>query len=430
MEDKAAKIIFIASVAVLGASLFFFWGYATREKGTWPRAVIEDGRAVARSLRQYGSIVPESLLHQAPDDAAPVRFLVHDPAQMQVGWYLVMGWDHERRAYRVWLFDERGTQHHAWPINYRALDADGPLNGSDVPHAVLAMPDASLILNFDEGDVMARIDHCGEPIWVRPGVFHHSFDRDSDGTVWTWLARGTPYAHHHSLLRFDPETGETVEEIRLVEDIIQRDVGAEVVLGTRADFPFRHFDRTPKDRGEEDLFHPNDIEVLSVADAAAFPDFAAGDLLISLRNINLVAVLDRQSHRLKWWSHGPWIRQHDPDFLPDGWISVYNNNTGRGRSEIVKIHPGTRRLTSDLHDGNARFYAPWMGKHQYLPGGNVLIVAPSEGRVLVTSPRGDLVFEFNNLVPRLPGVRALVSDALWLPPDHFSTVPTCAKAAE
>ncbi len=71
-----------------------------------------------------------------------------------------------------------------------------------------------------------------------------------------------------------------------------------------------------------------------------------------------------------------------------------------------------------------------MGKHQYLPGGNVLIVAPSEGRVLVTSPRGDLVFEFNNLVLRLPGVRALVSDALWLPPDHFSTVPTCAKAAE
>ncbi len=126
-----------------------------RDRG-WTRR-----RALAAAIRQHRA---GEFVASGPGRRRPVRFLVHDPAQMQVGWYLVMGWDHERRAYRVWLFDERGTQHHAWPINYRALDADGPLNGSDVPHAVLAMPDASLILNFDEGDVMARIDHCGEPI--------------------------------------------------------------------------------------------------------------------------------------------------------------------------------------------------------------------------------------------------------------------------
>lgn len=425
MSDRIARIVSILSAAVIGLGAAFLWGWSARDTGAWPDDLVQDGRTIARSLRHFGRIVPTNLLHPAPPRAATTRVAVHAPDGMPDGWCVVMGWDAAADQYAAWLLDSGGTEHHRWPIDYRRLDQDGPSNGSDTPHGMLAMPDGSLILNFDHADAMARLDPCGEPMWIQRGVFHHSLDLADDGTVWTWQGSGTPYAHHHVMLRFDAATGEPLETIDLVADVIRNDRVAELVFGARADFPFRHFDRTPDDPNPHDLFHPNDIEVLDAGLAGAFPDFRAGDLLISLRTLDLVAILDRQTRRPLWWRHGPWVRQHDPDFLPDGTISIYNNNTGRGRSEIVRIDPRTGDLASDLHDGDVRFYSGAMGKHQILPGGQVLIVVPEEGRVVVTTARGDRTWEFNNLVPDLAGVRAHVCHAIWLPPDHFTALPAC-----
>ena len=179
---------------------------------------------------------------------------------------------------------------------------------------MLALADGSLLLNFDHGDAMARLDACGEAMWVRPGIFHHSLDLADDGTVWTWQGHGTPYAHHHTMIRFDPATGETLEAIDLVRDIIEGDVSAEIVMGTRATFPFQHFDRSPENLDAVDLFHPNDVEELDAALAAAFPMFSAGDLLVSLRNNDLVAILDRQTSPalVAPWPLGPPARSGFP----------------------------------------------------------------------------------------------------------------------
>ena len=426
MSDRTARRIFIASAALLGLTLVFFWGYSTRHSGAWPYGLIEDGRLIARSLRHYQRIVPVELMTPRPADSSDQRVTILQPDLMPPGWFVMLGWDAAGEHYAAWLLDAQGHQHHTWPIDYRALDPDGPLNGSDTPHGLLVFPDGSLLLNFDHGDVMARLDACGNAMWVRHGIFHHSFDLDDDGTVWTWSGSGTPYAHHHSLLRFDPATGETLEEHDLIGDILARNPELEIVLGTRTDFPFRHFDRTPNDPSVADLFHPNDVEVLNAADAAAFPGLAAGDLMISLRNRDLVAILDRQDLRLKWWSIGPWTMQHDPDFTADGWISVYDNNTGLGRSEIIRMDPRSREVTNPLRNGDVRFYSGTMGKHQILPGGLVLIVVPAEGRTLVATGDGDRVFEFNNVVPDLAHVNAHVSNGIWLEPGYFTEVPACA----
>ena len=53
---------------------------------------------------------------------------------------------------------------------------------------------------------------------------------------------------------------------------------------------------------------------------------------------------------IKWWSHGPWLIQHDPDLRSDGKISVYDNNPDRGSSQILTIDPSTREVFNDLSD--------------------------------------------------------------------------------
>jgi hypothetical protein len=155
--------------------------------------------------------------------------------------------------------------------------------------------------------------------------------------------------------------------------------------------------------------------------------FEIGDLLLSFRTLNLVAVVDPDDRRVKWWSQGPWIGQHDPDFTSDGKISVYNNNTGRGRSEIIKIDPGSGSVSNELFSGDVVFRSEYMGKHQYLPNGNILIVVPGEGRVLEVTANGEMVMEFNNLSSDSAEFNEIVNNGYWLQADYFQTFPDCPK---
>ena len=329
--------------------------------------------------------------------------------------------------YAAWLYDNTGTRRHTWLIDYFAFDPDGPSNGADNPHPFQVLPDGSVIAGFDKGDVMVRLDVCGEPIWTKSGIYHHALSQAEDGSFWVWRGDGTAYGDYNYLENFDAETGKKIRELALIEDIIKPMESSAVVFGVRPDYPFRRFERDPVDEDGPELFHPNDVEALGADLAHMFPMFEAGDLLLSFRSLNLVAIVDPDDHRMKWWNHGPWIGQHDPDFTSDGKISVYNNNTGRGRSEIIKIDPETREISNDLFRGELSFRSEFMGKHQYLPNGNVLIVVPGEGRILEVTEDGAIVMEFNNLSLSSSNYNEHVENGLWVPTDYFHTVPRCLK---
>ena len=123
--------------------------------------------------------------------------------------------------------------------------------------------------------------------------------------------------------------------------------------------------------------------------------------------------------------HGPWIGQHDPDFGQDGRISVFNNNTGRSLSNIVFVDPNPMMVNVSPSEVSKESYSPEMGKHQILPNENILITVPHEGRVLEIKQSGELVFEFNNTFTE--SLNATVANAVWLPNDYFTKVPSCDR---
>ncbi len=335
-----------------------------------------------------------------------------------------LGWNNDTEHYATWIYDSEGEKLHTWQLNYSSLDPDGPRNESDMPHGLHLLADGSLIVNFDLGDVMARIDACGQPIWIKEGIFHHSITEDDSGHLWTWRGEGTSYGDYQYIVEFDPKSGETIDEIDMIEEII-RPLGANsATFNVRPDFQARTFDRDPPEH--DDIFHPNDVDILGREMEEAFPTFDAGDLLLSFRKLHLVAVIDPDTKILKWWSQGPWRYQHDPDFTSDGKISVYNNNTHRSRSEILKIDPLTREIKNELLNSPFHFYSGWMGKHQYLPDGNLLLVSPGEGRVLVLAKSGQKLLEFNNIATE--ALNGHVENGLWLPTDYFDTFPSCMPA--
>jgi len=390
----------------------------------WPFHTLDQIKNIVKTFTETGTLSPENLLVIPAQDAPRERITTYGASQLQEGYYAFLGWDNQAKHYTVWIHNHKGEKLHTWKIDYTSLDPDGPLNGSDMPHGLHILPDGSLILTFEMGDVMARIDGCGKPVWVKNGIFHHSLEKDDDGNLWTWRGKGSSYGDHQYIVKFDPENGSTLKEIDLMEDIIRPLGEGASIFNVRPDYKTRDIDKDPPEN--EDIFHPNDVDVLLSDIEDAFPDFVAGDLLLSFRKINLVAVVDQDTKRLKWWSHGPWRFQHDPDYTSEGKISVYNNNTHRGRSEIIKIDPKTREVTNELLNGDINFYNGWMGKHQYLPNGTLLLVSSGEGRALVLSKNGTKLFEFNNIASAKHNGH--VENGLWLPKDYFDSIPSCLMA--
>jgi hypothetical protein len=428
MSEALYQKLFIASVCFLVALAAFVFGLAVGSNRIWPHDTVQPMWDAAQSLVRFGRIVPKNQLVPAPPDAPRQWFTIYDHKRVMQGYYVFLGWDDQSQQYGAWLYNNNGERLHTWTWHYRALDPDGPSDGFERPHGLAVLPDGSIILNFDGGDVMPRLDACSKPIWIKRGVYHHSLEKAEDGTFWTWRGLGSAYGHYNYLMKFDPETGETVEEIGLIEDIIRNMGPSAKVFGVRPDYPFRErFEQRHLLDSKYDIYHPNDVESLPSELAGEFAHFNAGDLLISLRNLDLIVVVDHDDKRVKWWHEGPWIRQHDPDFTKDGKISVYDNNTPFGRSEIIKIDPSTNELSNDLLHGDFRFFSGAMGKHQYLPNGNVLVVVSQEGRVVEVSPTGDKVLEFDNLAKET-GFNGHVANGLWLDADYFKAFPACSAA--
>jgi hypothetical protein len=423
MSDRWVKVAGIASGSFLLALAIFTYGLAVGYYQLWPFGTIRAVRAVALSYLKYGEVVPDNRRHVAAPDAPRARFAIHAPALRAGGHYAFLGWDESRGSYAAWLYDADGSLVHTWVVDYDALDPDGPSNGSDAPHAFHVLADGSIIVGFDRGDVMARLDRCSVPVWIRPGIFHHAMEPAEDGSIWTWHASGTAYGHYHYLENFDPETGEHIKGLALVEDIIAKSDLAATIMAVPSDYQFREFVRDPED--ELDIFHPNDIEEVSAGFAEHHSMFEAGDLMLGFKNINLVLIVDHESYDIKWWSHGPWRFQHDPDLRSDGKISVYDNNPDRGSSQILTIDPSTREVSNDLSDMTFSFYSEFRGKHQYLPNGNLIIVVPEEGRVIEVTRNGRKVLEFNNISPFRNEYNEDVENAMWLEPGYFHQVPTC-----
>jgi hypothetical protein len=165
-------------------------------------------------------------------------------------------------------------------------------------------------------------------------------------------------------------------------------------------------------------FHTNAVEVLRPEYAKAFPMFAAGDLLVSMRDLSLVSVIDGKTAKPKWWLQAFTLKQHDPHFLPDGSISIFDNRMGTGSSRIVKIFPASG-MSQTVFEGTQEhpFYSWRRGKHQPLANGHWLVTETEHGRVFEINSSGELIWAFNN---RFDDHRnGLVTKAMILPRDYF-----------
>ena len=142
-------------------------------------------------------------------------------------------------------------------------------------------------------------------------------------------------------------------------------------------------------------------------------------MLVSLRNINTVLVFTPATGKIKRVWTGAFVRQHDPDFVDGNTISVYDNdNVGRRRggqqSRILLLSADSNEPTVYFpRDKRTRFYSDIMGKHQWLPNGNLLITESKKGRAFEIDRDGRTVWEYVNLTGG--GYAAVMEEVQRLP---------------
>lgn len=412
--------IFFAALFFLAALSSYAAGMWTTYKDWKPWQVTTDVQKLWRSWRATGQFLRDGTYQLRQDYAADEIYTAQRPDLAAKGYWVINRFDPVNQRFVTDLIDQSGATIHSWPIDYSALVPGG--NPTEFVHIATALPDGSLMIDFDNGTSMARLDACGKTIWNKDDqVYHHSIEKADDG-YWTWADPLWEGGQNQEMVLFDPATGETKETVHLIDDVILKSPENALALSIPEGFVFT---RDAKPGEIKDILHPNDVEALTAALAPAFPQFKAGDLLISLRNINLVAVIDRTTYDVLWAQYGPWKDQHDADFQPDGTISIFSNNIDRNRSTIIQVDPKTDQSRDLFYGTEANFNSFIMGKHQRLPNGNWMITSPIEGRVIEVTAKGEMVREWNNILDGR--YNAIITYSEFLPEGYLTTLPVCAK---
>ena len=149
-----------------------------------------------------------------------------------------------------------------------------------------------------------------------------------------------------------------------------------------------------------DLLHLNDVEPFPSTMTPGF--FGPGDVLVSLRNVNTVFVFNADTRKIKFVTTGRFTRQHDPDFIDGNRFSVFDNMGvqpgAKDRQSRIVIVTAPEQSVEVYYEGTPAhpFYTDIMGRHQWLPNGNLLITETRRGRAFEINRQGEIVWEYLN----------------------------------
>ncbi len=345
----------------------------------------------------------------------PIIFFSDDAPQ---GYRLIFGtFDFEEGLHGAVLIDPDGDVVNVWKVSQEGVEWEHNSDTNVFPHGIDIAPDGSIVVAFDSGQTLTRYGYCGEVIWRIEGGFSHCVTLDGAGNIWTMLYEDSGSEVPDTILvKISFETGETLEKIN-VDDIMQANPYIDI-------FGIKQTDSREGSKWDFDYWHLNDVEALPESLEPHYPNFDAGDLLVSLRSPNLVFVMDPETLEVKWWRQGLTRRQHDPDWNRNGTITIFDNNMHRGYSNIYELDPVTFESRIIVNGESYGFYTWWRGKHQYLQGGGVLVTSPDQGRVFEVDSEGKITFEFFNVYGEDNQLLTL-SEAIFLPTDFFERDLSC-----
>jgi len=246
-----------------------------------------------------------------------------------------------------------------------------------------------------------------QPRWVQLGPYHHDVGFDADGLLYTLAKRDGVLQRHgqnvpimsQAVVVLDPK-GRVRRSVSL-QPLFERFVPDERLRSIARLAPKQGTAEREEYVVATDVFHPNTLELVAWPHAPGRGRRA----LLSLRELDRVAVIDLDEQRLLWeWGADELLGPHDPWLLPSGNVLVFDNGARptalgrwRGHSRLVEVDPRTGAIVWQYRgDPPGSFFSPSRGGAQPLPNGNLLVTESTKGRVFEITRAGEIVWEFWN----------------------------------
>lgn len=365
-------------LAVGGAA--FALGYSSRRETAAPQPeVVTNASRAFREVREARSALEtvQSLpyVNSARDPHGKASgVLLHDRARAYEG-YTLYG---PRARAAAFLVDMDGKVAWKWRSDRTSW------------HHFALLPDGGLIALVDDESV-DRLDVHSNTSWSTPGNVHHDLWVEGDN-VWVLEReeRLEPALHESRPILIDKitqlslEDGRRIGEIDLLNTLLQSQYSFLVPAISHREFP---------GNDAPDLLHSNHVEVFDGTQAHRSAMFRAGNILVSLRNINTILILDPRTRSIEWiWGPSSLTLQHHPTLLTNGNLLVFNN--GIKRSSVLELDPIANRVVWKYEDDT--FYSRMRGSVQRLPNGNTLITESDTGHVFEVTAGGERVWELAN----------------------------------
>ncbi len=335
--------------------------------------------------------------------------VVYDPGKAYNGYTLYSSADRQS----VYLIDMHGHVVHKWHMDYSSFWDKNAAVKHPVPSANMFItkaylyPDGDLLAvyvgvgNTPWGAGMVKMDSHSRLIWKYMAYTHHDVDVAPNGDIYVL----TQAVVHTPIKRFAQLKSPWIEDYVVIlspQGKVERKIALTPAL---LHSPWgRSFAELPwfSVVGAGDYLHTNAVQYIDAEEAKYFPHVRAGDVLVSFRELNMVAILDPGQKKIVWALRGPWIGQHDPCILPDGDILMFDNNGHfgpGGRSRDIEINPKTGAIVWNYAgDRQHIFQSIIRGGQQRLPNGDTLITEEQAGTLLEVTPGDRVVWKFINPV--------------------------------
>jgi len=419
------NVIKLFAASYIVASIFILWGYSIGKFGVFPAKVIDPMVEEVQGFFRGGDAEPEKtaldriMLHRqefrsdafkAEDNitweparkieisgpAKSGRFYIYDETFRDNGYLLISrySFEHKQVIVELLLLSNLTIMHQWIPPISKILELDGlpeseketnSISGYRMQHPFL-LDDGSIVFHSGDG-ALVRLDKKSDIVWIIPRIlFHHSIEMGADGNLYVPVVVPKDNAYHYiddvfreegyAIVSPDGALVKIVTIFRiLVENGYRGIVLGRPTLGT-------------------DPFHLNDVQPI-VKDAGLL---RTGDIAMSMRHNSTVLVYRPIEDKILALSVGPWLAQHDVSPLPNGNLSVFNNeyimdqrfnSLKRPFSSIVIWDPLSNFFTEPYNHvlKNFKVYTASQGRARILPNGDAYIEESNSGRLLRVSSK-------------------------------------------
>ena len=245
------------------------------------------------------------------------------------------------------------------------------------------------------GLAIVKVDKDSNLLWTYTRQAHHDLDIDNEGNIYamTHTVVNTPWPGLEKIetpflddqIAVLNPNGEEIKVVSIL-DAIQGSEYESLLIYARTDMP------------KGDLMHVNSVKWLDEEDAKLFPGAKEGNVLISIRQLDVLAVMDLEKETINWALRGPWRLQHDPDLLDNGNLLIFDNRgdlKNNGGSRVIEFNPQTLEISWEFPgDTGERLYSSIYGSQQRLPNGNTLISESNNGRILEVTHDKEIAWEY------------------------------------